>query len=89
MTRADAVAAAPQSAFDLTVDLTAAGWRWAIGGHRNPDLNMLRVVGEDPSAPRGIQANWHNGRLHSCVVWDATARETSLKEARALVRGQR
>lgn len=89
MTRADAVAAAPRAASNLTAELTAAGWHWAIGGHRNPQRDMLRVVGVDPQGPRGVQATWEGRRLHSAVLWDPTTRETSLKDACALVRGPR
>lgn len=87
VTRADVITAAPRSARDLADALTAAGWRWLAGGRRSPETDMLRIVGWHPTEPRRVQANWESGRLHSCVVWDATAREASLKDARALVGG--
>lgn len=80
--------AAPQSACSLAADLTAAGWRWKIGGHRNPEEDAWRVVGVDPTVPgdaRGVQATWENGRLHSVVLWDSVTCETTLTAARELV----
>jgi hypothetical protein len=87
MTRADVVATAPKSARDLAAALAAAGWLWCAGGQVNPQRNMLRIQGSNPVTGHQVQVNWENNRLHSCVVWDPIARETSLTAARNVIGG--